>query len=263
MHSKRRPLFATAVAGIACVTAPAVLAHDLDVPSRSAQIEVIRRDQLGVIDKGWWRALYTASFAEPGDVGHRVLGPLQLFSYDEVQPGGAFNLHSHDNVEVITIVLEGSFEHEDTAGHGGRAGVGDVMLMSAGRGLKHAEHGNADVLTRVVTIWLKPRTTNTAPHHAIRKPINANGWLLVAAERDAPLIVDQDARVLMKHLAPGEHVSLEARPGRMVYLGTVEGELIANAQRLSVPERIIARDGEVSIASDSGATVVLVDLPQE
>lgn len=253
----------TALIGVASGSAPVASASDPALPARPAQIEVVRRAQLAEIAKGWWHALYTASFAEPDSAGHRVLGPLRLFSYDVVQPGGTFALHPHDNVEVITVVLEGSFEHEDTAGGRGRAGVGDVMLMSAGRGLQHAERGNATVLTRVVTIWLAPRTRDTEPRHAIGRPAAAqSGWQLIAAERAAPLIVDQDARVLLRRLAPGEQLSLEAPAGRALYLGTVEGEWVANDQRLAVPERLIARNGQLSIASSSGATVVLVDLPQ-
>lgn len=230
--------------------------------ARPAQVEVIHRAQLAEIDKGWWQALYTASFAEPGSAGHLMLGPLRLFSYDVVQPGGTFALHAHDNVEVITVVLEGSFEHEDTAGHSGRAGVGDLMLMSAGRGVKHTEQADADALTRVVTIWLEPRTRDTEPHHVISRLAATNGWQVIAAERDAPLAVDQDARVLIRRFAPGEHLLFEAPPGRVVYLGIVEGELVTNGQRVGVPERIIARNGALNIASNSGATVVLVDLPQ-
>jgi redox-sensitive bicupin YhaK (pirin superfamily) len=229
----------------------------------SAHVEVIRRDQLSVssVDEGRTRVLYTSSLGEPGGVGYRDLGPLIVFAYDEVQPGSGFKLHSHENVEVITIVLEGSLDHEDTAGHKGRLKTGEVALMSAGVGVKHAEFGNPDVLTRSVTIWVKPRTMNKAPHRAIGKPVEKNGWQLIAAERDAPLIVEQDVRVLMKRLAAGKHVRLAARPGRMVYLAPVEGEVVVGDQRVAAPERAIVRAGEINIATNSGATVVAVDVP--
>jgi redox-sensitive bicupin YhaK (pirin superfamily) len=74
-------------------------------------------------------------------------------------------------------------------------------------------------------------------------------------------VVEQDANILMKRLSAGEHLSLAARTGRMVHLATVEGELIAGEQRLSVPERLVVRGGEISVASDAGATVVVVDVP--
>ena len=133
--------------------------------------------------------------------------------------------------------------------------------MSAGSGVKHSEFGNPDVQTRSVTIWIKPRTMNKPPSHATAKPVEQNGWQLIAGERAAPLIVEQDARILMKRLAAHERVPVVARPGRMVYLGVVEGEVGTGGQRLSVPERIILRDGEINIASDAGATVVVVDVP--
>jgi redox-sensitive bicupin YhaK (pirin superfamily) len=135
--------------------------------------------------------------------------------------------------------------------------------MSAGSGVKHSEFGNPDVLTRAVTIWLKPRTMNKSPDRKTAKPIEKEGWQLIAAERDAPLVVEQDARVLMKRLAAREQVRLVAKPGRLAYLGTVDGELSAGGHRLSAPERIILRGGEINVASEAGATVVLVDMPLE
>jgi hypothetical protein len=158
-------------------------------------------------------------------------------------------------------VLEGSYDHEDTAGYRGRVKAGEVALMSAGSGIKHSEFGNPDVQTRSVTIWLKPRTMNKPPSHMTAKPVEQDGWQLIAAERAAPLIVEQDARILMKRLAAHKRVRVRARPGRMVYLAVVEGEVVTDGQRLSVPERILLRDGEISVASDAGATIVVVDVP--
>jgi quercetin 2,3-dioxygenase len=253
---------AGALAGIAFFATSPLPAQG-DVLSGQAEVEIIRLDQLAVLslDDGRTRALYTSSLVEPGAPGHRELGPLTVFAYDEIQPGSGFKLHAHENAEVITIVLEGSLDHEDTAGHRGRIEAGEAALMSAGSGVKHSEFGNPDVATRSVTIWLKPRTLNKPPHRATGKPAEMNGWQLIAAERDAPLIVEQDARVVMKRLTARQHMTIAARPGRMVYVAAVDGELKVGDQRLSVPERVIVRGGEISMASDAGATIVAVDVP--
>jgi redox-sensitive bicupin YhaK (pirin superfamily) len=204
---------------------------------------------------------YTSSLVDQGAVGYRDVGPLLVFAHDEVQPGSGFKLHTHENVEVVTIVLEGTLDQEDTSGHRGRVKAGEVALMSAGSGVRHSEFGNPDVPTRSITIWLKPNTMNKTPHSVIAKPVEKNGWQLIAAERDAPLIIEQDARVLMKRVGAGEHVRLVAQAGRTMYLAPVEGELITGGERLSVPERIILRDGEIGISSATGATFVVVDVP--
>jgi redox-sensitive bicupin YhaK (pirin superfamily) len=247
------------VTAIACLVA--VLACD-GAPSQRTEVEVIRRDQLALlsIDDGRTRVLYTSSLVEPGVVGYQKMGALLVFAYDEVQPGSGFKRHAHDNVEVITIVLEGSLDHEDTAGNSGRVNAGEVALMSAGSGVKHSEFGNPDVLTRSVTIWLKPRTMNKKPHRATATPVERNGWHVIAAEHGAPLIVEQDAVVQMKRVAPGGHVSVVAQPGRIVYLAAVEGELVAGDQQLSAPERLILRAGGLPVVSEAGATVVVVDV---
>jgi redox-sensitive bicupin YhaK (pirin superfamily) len=184
-----------------------------------------------------------------------------VFAYDEVPAGSTFRLHRHENAEIVSIVLEGSYDHEDTAGHRGRVSAGEVGLMQAGSGVEHSEAGNPDVQTRSVTIWLRPRTMNKPPTHMTARPIEQNDrWQLIAAEHDAPLIVEQDARILMRRLAPHEQTPVTARPGRLVYLAVVEGEAVADGQRLSVPERILLRHGEIGIASNAGATVVVVDV---
>lgn len=253
----------SAVIAAACVAHSPACTRD-GAQSEPTQLEVIRRDQLAVlsIDNGRTRVLYTSSLVEPGAVGYQALGPLLVFAYDEVQPGSGFDLHSHDNVEVLTIVLEGSFDQEDTAGQSGRVNTGEMSLMSAGSGVKHAEFGAPDAVTRSVTIWVKPRTMNKAPHRAVGKPVEMkNGWQLIAAEHAAPLIIEQDVRVLMRRLSPGERVTLIAQSGRMIYLAPVEGELLAGDQRLIVPERAILRDSKIGITSDAGAMVVLVDAP--
>jgi redox-sensitive bicupin YhaK (pirin superfamily) len=213
------------------------------------------------IDNGRTQVRYTSSLVDSGAVGYRDLGPLLVFAYDEVQPGSGFKLHRHENAEVVTIVLEGSLDQEDTSGHRGRVKAGEVALMSAGSGVSHSEFGNPDVPTRSVTIWLKPRTMNKTPHSVIAKPVEKDGWQLIAAEHDAPLVVEQDARVLMRRLSPRKRVSLVAQSGRIVYLAPVEGEMMVGGERLSVPERLILRDGEVGISSATGATVVVVDVP--
>jgi redox-sensitive bicupin YhaK (pirin superfamily) len=255
---------ATGIAVVACIVDSPAAARD-DPTSQQSEVEVIRSDELAVlsVDDGRTRVLYTSSLVEQGALGYRNLGPLLVFAYDEVQPGSGFKLHAHENVEVITIVLEGSLDHADTAGHSGRVETGEVALMSAGSGVKHSEFGNPDVPTRSVTIWLKPRTMNKSPDRATAKPIEKEGWQLIADERDAPLVVEQDARVLMKRLAARERVRVAAKPGRLVYLGTVDGELSAGGHLLSAPERIVLRSGEINVYSEVGATVVLVDVALE
>lgn len=261
-RSFRTSRLVTTVAAVASfATAPMLVAQE-PRPGK-AQVEVIHRDELAVlaVDDGRTRVLYTSSLVEPGSVGYQELGPLLVFAYDEVQPGSGFKLHSHENVEVITIVLEGTLDHEDTAGHKGRVKAGEVALMSAGSGVKHSEFGNPDVLSRSVTIWLKPRTMNKAPARVTAKPVEKGGWHLIAARHDAPLIVEEDARILMKRLAAHTRTPVVAPPGRMIYLAVVEGEVVADSQRLNVPERVLLSDGEISITSDRRATVVLVDVP--
>ena len=254
--------FALAVTTIACIGALTIYVR-YGASARRPHVEFIRRDQLAVLslDNGRTRVLYTSSLLGRGAVGYHELGPLLVFANDEVQAGSGFNMHAHENVDVLTVVLQGSLDQEDTAGHRARVNVGEAALMSAGTGVKHAEFANRDEITRSVTIWFRPRTMGKTPSHTTAKPVEKGGWELIAAEHDAPLTLEQDARVSMKRLAAQEKLPLVVQPARLLYVAAVDGELVAGDQRLSVPERIILRSGTMSIRSDTGATIVIVDVP--
>jgi redox-sensitive bicupin YhaK (pirin superfamily) len=204
--------------------------------------------------------LYTSSLIGRGSVGHHELGPLLVFAIDEVQAGSGFNMHAHENVDVLTVVLQGSLDQEDTAGLRAHINVGEAALMSAGTGVKHAEFADRDEPTRSATIWFTPRTMGKTPAHTTGKPVEKDGWQLIAAEHDAPLTLEQDARVLMKRLAAHEQLPLLVQPARLLYVAIVDGGLVAGEEGVSAPERIILREG-TSIRSDAGATIVVVDVP--
>jgi redox-sensitive bicupin YhaK (pirin superfamily) len=254
--------FAVALATTACVAALLIWARD-GSPKGRAQIDIIRRDRLAVlaVDNGRTRVLFTSSLIDRTGTGYQELGPLLVFAHDEVQPGSGFKMHAHENVDVLTIVLQGSLDQEDSAGHRAHVEAGEAALMSAGSGVKHAEFGNPAGLTCSLTIWFRPRTMNKAPSHATGKPVEKDGWQLIAAEQDAPLIIEQDARVRMKRLDARQGLRLVAQRNRLIYMAPVKGELRAGRERLSVPDRIILRAGVIDIASDVGATIVVVDVP--
>ena len=114
-------------------------------------------DTLGGADHGWLKAKHHFSFADyydPKNVSH---GALRVWNDDEIAPNTGFPPHPHANMEIITYVREGAITHQDSLGNKGRTEAGDVQVMSAGSGIRHAEYNLEPGTTKVFQIWIMPR----------------------------------------------------------------------------------------------------------
>ena len=111
---------------------------------------------LGGADHGWLKAKHHFSFAryyDPERLGH---GALRVWNDDEIAPDTGFPPHPHADMEIITYVRQGAITHEDSLGHKGRTEAGDVQVMSAGSGIRHAEYNREGVPTTLFQIWIEP-----------------------------------------------------------------------------------------------------------
>jgi len=118
-------------------------------------IEVRIFNGLGGADYGWLEAKHHFSFAGYYDPKHG-LGRLRVWNDDEIAPHTGFPPHAHANMEIITYVRGGAITHEDSLGPQGPQEVGDVQVMSAGSGIRHAEYNREPETTRIFQIWIEP-----------------------------------------------------------------------------------------------------------
>ena len=118
---------------------------------------------LGGADHGWLKAKHHFSFAryyDPERFGH---GALRVWNDDEIAPNTGFPPHPHADMEIITYVRQGAITHEDSLGHKGRTEAGDVQVMSAGSGIRHAEFNREPVPTTLFQIWIEPEGSGGEP----------------------------------------------------------------------------------------------------
>src|SRR3974377_163115 len=118
---------------------------------------------LGGADHGWLQAKHHFSFGSYYDSKRKQWGALRVWNDDEIAPNTGFPPHPHANMEIITYVRDGAFTHQGSRGNKGRTEAGDVQVMSAGTGVRHAEYNLEPVLTRIFQIWIFPRETGGAP----------------------------------------------------------------------------------------------------
>jgi quercetin 2,3-dioxygenase len=223
-------------------------------------------DTLGGADHGWLKAKHHFSFADyhdPKNVNH---GALRVWNDDEIAPNTGFPPHPHANMEIITYVREGAITHQDSLGNKGRTEAGDVQVMSAGSGIRHAEYNLEPTLTRIFQIWIQPKTQGGAPTWG-SKPFpkaDRSGKLVIIAsglpgDADA-LPIRADARVLATTLKAGESAQYEPGKARNLYLVPAAGSVEVNGVRVNARDgAAITDEAKLTIKALEDSELVLVD----
>ena len=176
-------------------------------------IKVIPSEQRFRLDAGWLDARWHFSFGEYHDPANTNWGALRVFNDDVVKPGGGFPMHPHRDMEIITYVLDGELEHRDHLGHRGVIGAGDVQVMSAGKGIMHAEANPSNEHdTHLLQIWILPRTNGNKPRYeqCTLGTESRRGQLLPVVsggDVEGTLHIDQDATIYVSSLSVGERVN--------------------------------------------------------
>ena len=120
----------------------------------------------GFANHGWLQSYHTFSFAEYYDPKRMNFGALRVLNDDQVAPGMGFGTHPHDNMEIISIPLEGDLEHKDSMGNVALIKRGDIQVMSAGTGIRHSEYNkNKDSVVKFLQIWVFPNKENVKPRY--------------------------------------------------------------------------------------------------
>ncbi|MFW6300275.1 MAG: pirin family protein, partial [Oceanicaulis sp.] len=213
----------------------------------------------------WLNAKHHFSFGGYHDPRRMGWGALRVWNDDEIQPQTGFPPHPHQEMEIITYVRDGAISHEDSLGNTGRTVAGDVQVMSAGTGIRHAEYNKEDALTRIFQIWILPDQPGGAPSWGARefpRGERVNELIVLASGRtgDDALPIRADARVLGATLTAGASVRYTLEPGRHAYLGLAKGAAEVNGTPLAARDGAAIKDeAEITITAAKNAEIVLVD----
>jgi redox-sensitive bicupin YhaK (pirin superfamily) len=239
-----------------------------------SNVKVIRSDERHTADAGWLQTHWHFSFSDYHDPDNMNFGPLRVFNDDVVQPGGGFDMHPHRDMEIVTYVTEGQLEHKDHLGNRGVVRPGEVQVMSAGKGIIHAEFNPSPVQpARLMQLWILPRNKGSQPRWEQKQftPDQRAGKLLpVVSATDgsgAPdtLKIDQDATIYVSSLKPGQEVEHHSpAAGRKAYLFVIDGAVTLNGDtKLSKGDqaRVELTEPRLTIRGDEDAELILLDLP--
>ncbi len=230
-------------------------------------IEVRPFESLGRFENDWLSARYHFSFGDYHDPARMGLGPLLVWNDDTIEPGRGFDLHGHRDMEIITYVRRGAITHQDHLGNQGRTEAGDVQVMSAGKGIMHAEYNHEAEPTQVFQIWIRPQVNHIAPRWEQRRfPAGARAGQLVALASgrdgdDGALTIHQDAGVFGATLAAGQSVSHALGHGRKAYLVAARGRIEVNGTLANTRDGVVASDvEELTITASEESEIILVDV---
>jgi redox-sensitive bicupin YhaK (pirin superfamily) len=222
----------------------------------------------GQADVGWLDSRHTFSFGHYYDPAQMGFGPLRVINEDRVLPGAGFGTHGHQNMEIISYVLDGALEHKDSLGTGSVIRPGEVQTMSAGSGIQHSEF-NASKTEPVhfLQIWIQPDRSNIAPRYAQQAFPRAQrqGNLLLVVSPDGAqgsIAIAQDARMYACLLAPGERIEHALASGRRAWVQVARGVITLNATTMHAGDGAAASDlSTLALAGVEAAEVLLIDLP--
>jgi len=230
---------------------------------------VRKSDERGTADLGWLYSRHTFSFSDYYDPQHMGFGPLRVINEDRVSPGQGFGTHGHQDMEIISYVLEGALEHKDSIGTGSVIRPGDVQVMSAGTGIRHSEFNHSKTEpVHFLQIWIVPDREGIAPRYDQKRfPDNEKrGRLRLVGSsdgRDGSIVIHQDVQFFAAVLNTGEQVTHALPAGRRAWLQVVRGAVETNGQRIDAGDSA-AVDDEAALtvtARNDDAEILVFDLP--
>ena len=229
-------------------------------------INVRKSEARGVGRHGWLTTKHTFSFANYYDPGQMGFRSLRVINEDEVAPGRGFGAHQHDNMEIISIVMEGALAHRDSTGGEGVLRRGEVQRMSAGTGVVHSEfNGSESEPVHFFQVWILPEKGGITPGYEQKlfpeEERRGRLRLLVApGAEDGALNIHQDARLYSAILGDGDRVEHQLASGRGAWLQVARGSVDLNGTKLETGDGAIEDEQALAITANGDAEVLLFDL---
>jgi redox-sensitive bicupin YhaK (pirin superfamily) len=230
-------------------------------------IDIIPAENRHFTDMGWLQTYWLFSFSNYHDPANTNHGSLRVFNDDIVQPHKGFGIHPHEEMEIVSIVLQGKMEHKDTMGNINRIRQHDVQRMTAGTGLQHSEWNHADRPVHFFQVWIMPDALGLKPSYD-QKNFNPESWknslTLLASNRSNEDIVslNTDAQFYRAALDEGKNVKLSPQQDRNQFLYIIDGSATVNGRSLNKRDQArISGETSLTISAATNTDLILIDNP--
>lgn len=216
---------------------------------------------------GWLDTWHTFSFGQYYDPQYLGFGALRVINDDRIAAGAGFPMHGHEDMEIVTYVMEGALEHRDSLGNHGVIEAGEVQRMRAGTGIRHSEYNaSASEGIHLLQIWILPDEKGLEPgYRQIRLDPQgrAGRFQLIASQdgRDGSVDIHQDAAIYAARLDAGDSIMFAVTAGRRAYLQVATGNLSMNGYPLKEGDgAAITGEDQLNLTTGHSAEILLFDL---
>ncbi|MFZ0454218.1 MAG: pirin family protein [Ignavibacteriaceae bacterium] len=225
----------------------------------------------GVTEFGWLHSRHSFSFGRYFNPEKMGFGLLRVLNDDIVEPGEGFGKHPHDNMEIISIVLDGELEHKDSMGTGSVIKAGDIQVMSAGSGITHSEfnHSNENKVN-FLQLWIIPKERNIKPGYDQKyfspdERKNNIKTVVSGIKPDDILSIHQNAAVSIGNFEKGNEAHYKIKyPGNGAYLFILNGNIKLNGETIARKDAAGILDAdEFSFRSESDTDFIIIDVPMK
>ena len=230
-------------------------------------LEIRKSDERGIGEHGWLNSRHSFSFANYYDPEHMGFGPLRVINEDRVKAGYGFGEHSHNNMEIISYVLDGALEHKDSMGNGSIIHYGDVQRMSAGTGVRHSEFNPSQTEdVHFLQIWIMPKKNGITPSYE-EKHFDAESkkgkWRLIASPdgSEGSVVVHQDALIFASILSEDDTLEYYLEELRYGYLHVARGSVTVNGLELNAGDAIkVYKEPKIVVTTEDEAEILWFDM---
>ncbi|MFY9152211.1 MAG: pirin family protein [Prolixibacteraceae bacterium] len=224
----------------------------------------------GHANHGWLKTWHSFSFASYYNPDRMHFGALRVLNDDIISAGMGFGTHPHDNMEIITIVLDGELAHRDSMGNGSVIRPGEVQVMSAGTGIQHSEYNHSEINeVGLLQIWIFPDKKNVEPRYGqarFQEEEMKGKWRTVVSPdgKDESLWIHQQAWFSLGEFEPETVVNYSLKkPGNGIYLFLISGEMEIGAEKLNARDAICIEeiDSEINLKTIKTTKMLVLEVP--
>jgi redox-sensitive bicupin YhaK (pirin superfamily) len=233
-------------------------------------IKVLKKENMGSSNLGWLESRFHFSFAQYRNPDNIKFGNLRVLNDDIIHPNSGFDTHPHENMEIISYIIDGYLTHKDSMGNEETLSRGHVQYLSAGNGIAHSEYNKHETLdTRLLQIWIYP------PKNGLPKLYGSHKFtvsqredkilsIVSSKDGDAPIKIYQDVNINVCEMKSIDQISINLEENRQIYFVLIEGEVEVNKRVLEFGDACQIQDeSEIKIQSNSKSHFLYIEMEKE
>lgn len=224
-----------------------------------------RSEKRGGGDFGWLKTKYSFSFSSYYNPLRMGFGALKVLNDDEIFPHSGFGKHPHENMEIITIMLNGELTHEDSTGKKVKIKPAQIQVMSAGTGVVHSEKNESGSEVELLQIWIEPKITDVEPRYEeknISLKENVLGEIVSGKKSKEKAFINQDASIYLGKFSKDKEINLKLKKGNGLFVFPIEGKLAFEKEIIDKRDSLEVTDAEkIKLKALSEVYLLIIEVP--